>query len=113
MVGAFGIDELDAGNTDFPVGTRAVFDGGFRFEGSANGRVLLELFRLVSNLCVDRAVCPPFLAPGGNVLLTLAKSIARRPEKITTCPCESESGLALGKRPVGTRFSAGGRTKRR
>ncbi|WP_409530070.1 hypothetical protein [Shinella zoogloeoides] len=46
MVLAFGIDELDAGNPDFPVGTRAVFDGGFRFEWSANGRVLLELFRL-------------------------------------------------------------------
>jgi hypothetical protein len=46
VVVAFGIDELDPGNPDFPVGARAVLDGGFRFEWSANGRVLLELLTM-------------------------------------------------------------------
>nr|CAI0340403.1 hypothetical protein SHINE37_44271 [Rhizobiaceae bacterium] len=45
VVVAVGIDKLNPGNPDFLVGARAVLDGSFRFEGSANGRVLLELFR--------------------------------------------------------------------
>ncbi|MND95444.1 hypothetical protein D3C80_876990 [compost metagenome] len=42
---AFGIDKLDLGNANFPIGARAFLDGGIGFEWSANGRILLDRFR--------------------------------------------------------------------
>ncbi|MNL79964.1 hypothetical protein D3C87_2066910 [compost metagenome] len=45
MVYTFGVDELHPGGPDFLVRAGPVFDWGVRFERSANGRTLLELFR--------------------------------------------------------------------
>jgi len=58
---SFDVDELDSRDLDIPVRTRAFLDGGCRFEWSANGRVLLELFsrelwpRGILRLCRYRA----------------------------------------------------------
>jgi len=43
-VQAFGIDKLDLGNADIPIGARAFLNGGIGFEWSANGRILLDNF---------------------------------------------------------------------
>jgi hypothetical protein len=41
---AFGIDKLDLGNANFPVGARPVLNRGIGFEWSADGRILLDCF---------------------------------------------------------------------
>jgi hypothetical protein len=84
---AFGIDELDAGNPDLVVRAGSFLGGWWRSERSANGRILLICFWITSE---KNSL---FGTSGGNVVIAVAKSIARPPEKITTGASGSESRL--------------------
>jgi hypothetical protein len=53
LVVTIGIDQLDTGNSDFFVGTWAVFGRAFRLERSANGRILLIVYN-TGSICHQR-----------------------------------------------------------